>query len=243
MGGALVISPDPGPLEYILIVGMNSGVRLQELVKAYPHAHFLGVDVDLEQIRTAIQPNCRFHQMNDFTQPFPAKTGSVDLVTQHFMYLQIGLHAWRPLIQEYFRVLKPGGCIDMVEVDAVIIRGGDAVGKLNRLFERSIRAHGVPHRATRRIRPLLDDVGFVDTEVRIVSIPVGHWAGRMGISGMRLSFHHFSQFKESIFKSNPGLTLEELEDTLALAVVESNEHHAYRNVFVYTARKPFEEES
>lgn len=168
----------------------------------------------------------------------PIRDGRMDLVSQHLMYLHIGYSSWKPLLQEYFRILRPGGCIDMMEVDALVIRGGECVGKLNRWFERTIQANGVPHRATRRIRPLLNATGFVDTEVRIVSVPVGPWAGRMGVSGMRLSFQHYAHFQEQIFKVHPELTMEEFERTIAQALLEINEFHAYRNVFVYTARKP-----
>jgi hypothetical protein len=154
------------------------------------------------------------------------------------MYRWLQTTAWKLLFSEYHRILQPGGYVEFAEADAIIIRGGPYSAKLNVWNERSLRAMGIPYRISRRYRPIMEEAGFIDVDVRIVSLPLGSWGGRIGLSGMRVTFFNFLRFKDRIIAHNPGLTALEYEEAVEMALDELNEHHAYRNVFVYSARRP-----
>jgi ubiquinone/menaquinone biosynthesis C-methylase UbiE len=105
----------------ILDIGCGTGRWAMELALEYPTAQVIGFDITMptpaqslgEGVET-IPANVRFMQA-DATQPLPFADASCDFVHVRLLYAVFPAAAWRPLIQEIARVLRPGGWFESLE--------------------------------------------------------------------------------------------------------------------------------
>ena len=100
----------------VLDVGCGPGAWTMEMATAFPKATFIGIDKD-EFFPHDIKPkNCHFRQytiLEDGTLPFP--DNSFDFIYQRDFNWALTTDMWTRLINEYMRILKPGGWIELVE--------------------------------------------------------------------------------------------------------------------------------
>jgi ubiquinone/menaquinone biosynthesis C-methylase UbiE len=95
----------------------------------------------------------------------------------------IGVTQWDPLIQEILRILKPGGWVEVVEVDLELHRTGPMTRVYNdRLLTLMAARHLDPH-GGRRLKDRFearDDLMNINTT--FISCPGGQWAGKVNIN-------------------------------------------------------------
>ncbi|HEX5003462.1 MAG TPA: class I SAM-dependent methyltransferase [Bacteroidia bacterium] len=114
----------------ILDAGCGHGMSTQMLAAAFPHASIKGVDISKNMIRRALRAhsksvnesgNLEFICADAAGMPFQNET--FDVVTAHsFLYM---VHSREKIIKEFFRVLKPGGMVVLLEPGTSI----DAIGR------------------------------------------------------------------------------------------------------------------
>ncbi|HLI09229.1 MAG TPA: methyltransferase domain-containing protein [Ktedonobacteraceae bacterium] len=122
MGGLLAEqSPEKiASFKTVLDVGCGPGGWVQEMAFAYPDKEVVGIDISQQMIdyaraQAGVQRlnNTRFLVM-DATQPLDFPDSSFDLVNARTLaFLPPSL--WPKLMQEYFRLLRPGGVIRLTE--------------------------------------------------------------------------------------------------------------------------------
>lgn len=103
----------------VLDVGCGSGTWTMETATRFPHAQFIGIDKK-PLFPQYIKPrNCKFKlfEITDNIQQvkLPFDDASVDFIFQRDLNWGLTEAAWLPLVMEYFRILKPGGWIELVE--------------------------------------------------------------------------------------------------------------------------------
>lgn len=100
----------------VLDVGCGPGAWTMEMATAFPKATFIGIDKD-DFFPQDIKPkNCHFRQYTigeDGILPFP--DNSFDFIYQRDFNWALTTDMWTRLINEYMRILKPGGWIELVE--------------------------------------------------------------------------------------------------------------------------------
>lgn len=103
----------------VLDVGCGSGTWTMETATRFPNAQFIGIDKK-SLFPQHIKPrNCKF-QLFEITENInqvrlPFDDASVDFIFQRDLNWGLTEATWLPLVTEYFRVLKPGGWIELVE--------------------------------------------------------------------------------------------------------------------------------
>lgn len=105
----------------LLEVGCGTGAQILHLLKEYPNIHITGIDTSKEQLETCqeilyknhISPQ-RYHLQWVNGKHFPYPDQSFDVV----LFVWVLEHVKDPtiLVQEAFRVLKPGGSLYITEV-------------------------------------------------------------------------------------------------------------------------------
>lgn len=103
----------------VLDVGCGSGTWTMETATRFPHAQFIGIDKK-PLFPQYIKPrNCKFKlfEITDNIQQvkLPFDDASVDFIFQRDLNWGLTEATWLPLVTEYFRILKPGGWIELVE--------------------------------------------------------------------------------------------------------------------------------
>ncbi|KAM5348039.1 hypothetical protein ACJ41O_007863 [Fusarium nematophilum] len=110
----LIFPPVRSPRR-ILDCGCGPGDWAMEVAAQYPEAEVLGIDVSPHVIPENPPDNMEL-QVDDLNGRFTFRSNHFDVV--HSQMVAGGIHAnrWRSYIRDIFRVLKPGGWCQMVEI-------------------------------------------------------------------------------------------------------------------------------
>lgn len=102
----------------VLDVGCGPGTWTMEMSTAYPKSTFIGIDQGAFYPKDIKPRNCYFRTCGSLVQhqlPLPFPDNSIDFIYQRDMNWGLSGQMWQPLLQEYQRILKPGGWIEFVE--------------------------------------------------------------------------------------------------------------------------------
>ncbi|KAG0163216.1 hypothetical protein DFQ30_000517 [Apophysomyces sp. BC1015] len=100
----------------ILDVGCGPGSWVMEMAVDYPNAQFTGIDMS-DIFPTTIRPDNVSFEMVNILEGLPFEDGSFDLVHMRLMVSGIRVPEWPRVLDEIYRVLKPGGIIQWGELD------------------------------------------------------------------------------------------------------------------------------
>jgi SAM-dependent methyltransferase len=168
-----------GAARVIADLGCGTGALLTRLADMCPGARLIGVDHDAALVALAAE-RCRAARLARRVElidaglsSLPMETGAVDLAVLRFVVQ----HLPDPLrvLAEVRRVLRPGGRIVVIDVDAElwgIAEPADPVlaGLHRRVWDRPDAAAGRPDRVVgRRLARALGAAGFVDPVTRVYS--------------------------------------------------------------------------
>lgn len=126
MGGVLPEQPDLTIFRRVLDIGCGTGDWLIELAKTCPNAFLLiGVDISKRMVDYAraqakaeqVSDRVEFHTM-DALRKLEFADDYFDLVNQRFGMSWVRTWNWPELLQEYQRVVQPGGVIRITESEA-----------------------------------------------------------------------------------------------------------------------------
>lgn len=101
-----------------LDVGCGPGTWTMEMATAFPRSTFIGIDQSSFFPKDIKPKNCHFRTCGQLVQqqlPLPFPDNSIDYIYQRDMNWGLVGQTWQALLQEYLRVLKPGGWIEVVE--------------------------------------------------------------------------------------------------------------------------------
>jgi ubiquinone/menaquinone biosynthesis C-methylase UbiE len=179
MGGALPEQPHPAPFQRVLDVGCGTGGWLIETALTAPTiAQLIGVDISgimldyaREQALTQhINERVEFHKM-DALRMLEFPNAFFDLVNQRLGSSYLRSWDWRKLLQEYQRVLRPGGILRITEGDMVTESSSPAYIRFNQLVFQALNQGGhflapEPNGVTSQLARLLEQHGFQDIQSR-----------------------------------------------------------------------------
>lgn len=114
---ALSADPESSSKVVVLDIGCGSGTWTMEMATQFPQAHFIGVDKQASFPHDIKPKNCHFKlfDINQSMVKLPFLDQSVDYIFQRDLNWNLSETTWLPLVKEFFRVLKPGGWIELVE--------------------------------------------------------------------------------------------------------------------------------
>ncbi|KAI8391520.1 S-adenosyl-L-methionine-dependent methyltransferase [Radiomyces spectabilis] len=142
----------------ILDVGCGPGTWIMDMATEYPASEFTGVDM-CETFPVSIRPpNVHFLSGNILERlPFP--DNSFDLVNMRLFILALRKEEWPPVLNEIYRVLKPGGMIQSIEA-GMLDRGNEFVRWAGETFKNVILKRGQEPYIAFKIQALLEETGY-----------------------------------------------------------------------------------
>ncbi|KAF7725143.1 hypothetical protein EC973_000395 [Apophysomyces ossiformis] len=179
-----------------------------------------------KQTKTVLN-NLRFHQLNVLEEDLPFKDDTFDYVQQSLVALVYSTSDWSRVLSELVRVTKPGGYIQLTEVDLFIHQAGP---KAIAFQEEYIRV-------ARQMKEMLETAGLHEVEGRFVSIPIGCWGLDIGIL-WKENFDEFMRAAQPFLTSHLGLSSSEFKQKWRDTVEELNQCKTFSNIHAAWGHKP-----
>ncbi|KAF5371902.1 hypothetical protein D9757_010608 [Collybiopsis confluens] len=172
----------------------------------------------------------------------PAEWSSTfSYVYQRLITYALNESLWRKSLSELFRVLLPGGWVELMEVESQTyhIHVGPCSTKLQSLIFETLARKGVIMNLAQHLSAVLKTIGFVDIQCEARQVRIG----RSGEKVYRSSdFANFVRgLKRDVVKNGMNGTEEEYEDLVRGAEREwdnSDANKASFTIFTILARKP-----
>ncbi|KAL1717582.1 S-adenosyl-L-methionine-dependent methyltransferase [Schizophyllum commune] len=175
--GRLVLAPiDLTQPLFILDCGTGAGVWLLDVARAaHPSSVLHGIDISPRLFPLASRPANVSLAVTSVTALPAAWAGRFDLVHQRLLYLALQRTQWEAAVAGIFRVLRPGGWVQLGEAGRW--RAGPAAERLSGLIGRLLASHGLAWDVDVLPR-LLEEAGFVDITIEERDTPMAGEEGR-----------------------------------------------------------------
>ncbi len=135
----------------ILDVACGTGIWGREMAQEFPHARVVGFDIDRTPLERSLEllgpggqfpPNFRF-QTADALKRFPFEDGEFDFVHGRFMSPFIPKDQWPHVVGEMLRVTRPGGCIELVDMERPPLASSPAYHTIEQAIAKLMERRGL----------------------------------------------------------------------------------------------------
>ncbi|KAL2109216.1 hypothetical protein VUR80DRAFT_2803 [Thermomyces stellatus] len=244
----LIFPPIRNPRR-ILDCGFGAGDWAIDVAERYENCEVTGIDVCPHMFPEQYPPNFD-PQVDDLNGRFTFPSNHFDLV--HSQMMADGIHAnrWRQYIADIFRVTRPGGWCQMVEIyfnaqsDNGTLTHDHALRRWSRRYLRAAQRYKDP-RAPLQMEAMLRSAGFQDIESRMMTLPMCGWPtnereraiGRANRDNVQrllssMAIYPFTEFL--------GMSISEVQLLVAQARSEASNpaFKAYFPLYVCIGKKP-----
>jgi len=217
------LAPISSTLRMILDVGTGTGIWVDQMARLFPAAVVVGLDITLSSFKATPAENCFLCQGNVLTGlPFPDAFFSY--THQRLLVAAIPAERWPAVIHELVRVTRPGGWIELIEVDHEMGNAGPATARVQACMEEISTSLGFDWEIVRTLGDLLTQEGLRHVEVQSIPIPVGEWAGRIG-KLMKMDLLSVTTALKGRFCSQTGMTSAECDQMVQEMAQEWETRH------------------
>ena len=112
--------------EYILIILFSfsgPGTWTLDMAKAYPNSKFHGLDISNSFLNEIKSSNTEFHHHN-ITSSLPFPENTFGFIHQRLLIMGLRKAEWKIVIDNYLKVLQPGGWLEFTESTPDLLNGG-----------------------------------------------------------------------------------------------------------------------
>lgn len=179
-------APLSGQISTILDVGSGTGIWGQEMAQAFPTARVFGLDLEPPQTVSLAASAASFPSNYHFVQgnlleglPFPDRM--FDYTHQRMLVLGIPVQRWPDALRELWRVTRPGGWVELLELGTEIQPAGSATSTLLRWSTNFLHSRGIDSPSMKLLGGMLDQQGLRSVVSRALDIPLGSWDRHLGV--------------------------------------------------------------
>ncbi|KAK7018256.1 S-adenosyl-L-methionine-dependent methyltransferase [Favolaschia claudopus] len=231
----------------VLEIGTGPGLWLMEYAQTVdPSVNFVGVDISSRLFPVSAPANIKFQIESVLNLPVEW-TNTFALVHQRLLMMALQIPEWKQAIGEIYRVMRPGGWVQIGECFAWI--EGEAPDKpcMMKLIDMywsliRLRKIWIECAASGLLPEMLRAAGFVDVRSEKRDMPIGKWAGDIGVANSITHAGVFRGIKGPILEAGGfgQVTTEAEYDALVEGVMkEWDDIPGTRRPFeIYWARKP-----
>ncbi|GLV60858.1 hypothetical protein KDH_76770 [Dictyobacter sp. S3.2.2.5] len=224
----------------ILDVACGTGRWAQEMAAEFPQAQICGLDLQIPgqdaRRKVTFPANCSFVQAN-VMEGLPFPSSSFDYVHQRLLTVALPASAWPMLLRELVRVTKPGGWIELVEVDLEMLPAGPAMMQLYQWALQACARRGIDPTISRNLVGLLTQAGAHSCQGRVIDIPVGKWGGRLGQMNLT-DMNAIAGAMRSFIAQLANISPEDYDEATARSQQEYEQMHAKVNFYAILGQRP-----
>ncbi|KAI9022992.1 S-adenosyl-L-methionine-dependent methyltransferase [Phycomyces nitens] len=234
-------APCPPQSATILDIGTGNGIWAFEMAAEYRDAKVIGLDL-LPPTRQLGCPENLYYIQSDIHHPWPIASSSIDRIHQRDMGQMIQGRQWARVLQEMYRVLKPGGTIELVESDLWYHNPGPMQQTLRGYLESYYIALGLDVDYIQGLGQWIVQAGFGPPEVRTLDLPIGEWSKDGDLK--QFGFIHretqkaWLKNKKSFHITRWNITSEQYDHAIQEVLDEWDSYHSYSRYHCWVATKP-----
>lgn len=209
-----------------------------------PDSVLRGIDISNSQFPDEKPANVTFSVGSVLAMPEEWEK-KFHIVHQRLLIGALKVPEWPIAIRELYRVLQPGGWIQLCEIEyrSAPLGHDSANAQHERAYSKFASARGIDLSIGRKLSDLLRNAGFINVSVRIANVPMGKKWGPIGVDGSRNMSGVFRAMKTPIVSGGGfgAVTSEEEYDKLVNDIVkEWDEIEGYTTAFIiaYAQRPP-----
>ncbi|KAL2267536.1 hypothetical protein VTJ83DRAFT_4813 [Remersonia thermophila] len=164
----------------ILDCGYGCGSWAIDVAEQYPECEVIGIDIYPYPMPEVLPPNVDF-QLDDLNRPSTFESNYFDLVHSRMMAGGIHANRWMNYLRDIYRILRPGGWCQMVEMyfnaqsDNGTLTDNHALRVWSRSYMQSVQPAKDP-RAPLQLQSWMTQAGFVDVECQMIILPLSGWS-------------------------------------------------------------------
>lgn len=177
--GRLIFPPISRPRR-VLDCGFGTASWATAVAEQFPRCEVIGIDINPSMQPEEIPENL-FLQIDDLNRRFTFPSHNFDLVHSQMMASGIHVNRWTHYLRDIFRVTRPGGWCQMVEMYYNVQSDNGTLTSDHALSQWSARylesMEGLKDlRAPLHLSNMMSDAGFVDVETRVIQLPTCGWS-------------------------------------------------------------------
>ncbi|KAG0264281.1 hypothetical protein BGZ95_003624 [Linnemannia exigua] len=228
---------DKSKVRTILDVGCGPGTWTMEIANEFPDATVTGIDLSSVFPSAIIPGNCHFLQHN-ILEPFPFPDNHFDFVYQRLLISGLTPEGWVKVVKELERITKPGGWIELVEVDSHGGNNGPYSMKIWDWVTTALATRGIDSGFIRDpgLSSVLEGAGVENVNMVSLKLPTGKFGGKIGQLLKENCFAFWNAITPMIVHG-AGANKVEYEEALRKADREVEEYKSYHIFYVFTGQK------
>ena len=218
---------------------MTVGCWLLDLAKKVPDSVELhGVDVYGDNFPKVYPPSVHL-KVNSVTKLPEEWSGRFDFVNERLLGVGIQREEWPIVLSELYRVLKPGGSIQLVDHLSDTTTVGPTYKRALELADEILSKRGLVHDCPLQLPTILKQTGFVDIIADKKHYPIGEAGGELGKLASDTVIDGFRNLMHAIKEENIEFSKKELERMLTELKKEwDGPECALGTVWIIRAKKP-----
>ena len=207
------------------------------MANEFPDALVTGIDLSAVFPSAIIPSNCRFLQHN-INEPFPFPDNHFDFVYQRLLISGLTAENWHKVLQELERITKPGGWIELVEVDSHGGNNGPYSLKIWDWITAAFASRGIDSGFVRDpgLASVMTKAGVENVTLVTLKLPTGKFGGKIG-QLLKENLFSFWNAITPMIVHGAGADKVEFEEALGKADREVEEYQSYHIFYVVTGQK------
>ncbi|RUS21236.1 S-adenosyl-L-methionine-dependent methyltransferase [Endogone sp. FLAS-F59071] len=160
----------------VLDAGCRHGNWVLEMAKDYPSSQFVGIHVSKGFSSCFAPSNCSFVQA-DIVKGLQFPDNTFDYVHQRFSGFSYTQANWVNVVAELIRVTKPGGWIELCELESEMQRKGPCTEYISKAIDDLMVSQGINLGIVKHLSGFFSGLENLYSDYHMV--PIG-WNGRVG---------------------------------------------------------------
>ncbi|CAI2185454.1 6682_t:CDS:2, partial [Funneliformis geosporum] len=212
----------------VLDLGCGAGSWLFELATEFPSVSFTGMDIS-PVIPSTIKPRNISFVRGNVLEGLPFDDNTFDFVHQRFLVAAIPLNDWQNLVNELVRVLKPGGYLELMEMDVEFKPLGPSAKLLDDAFIKVMIENGQDPHIITKLRSFMETNGQLEDIVREEKFgPYDKSAGRLSQLAIENHKLGFTALKATLIKVL-NISSEEYDELIQAMTIELSEYKTFNH--------------
>jgi len=224
----------------VLDCATGTGIWALEAAEQLPGSvEIHAIDLSSNNFPTSPPPNVHF-SLASVTKLPREWTESFDLINQRLLFGALLREQWTEVLTEMYRVLKPGGAVQLVEmVLCHPVPETPIVSYHKGLHESGLEIGGLMPRVGAKLHDMLLASGFVGVKSERKHTPVGKMWGEIGSQGTKAYGGAFRKLANVFLSAGSIGTTEEYDELMDKLEHEWDEQGTQYHCMIVCARKPF----